>query len=139
MGIISYSYIFSRVPVLSVLLAPLQTLTALFVPANPISCRALVRSASKPTCRAMAAPVNDGFEPANHSMVNAAVSRQTVGEIAHAAPSPKPTISRLKILREFDPGIGRTYAGRMIISGRMADVCAELDRIEQRESTSYHC
>ena len=139
MGIISFSHISSRMPVLSVLLAPLQTLAALFVPANPVFGRTLVRPASKLTRRAMAAPVNGEFEPANHSTVNPAAFCQTVGEIAHAAPLPKPTISRLKILREFDPGIGRTYAGRMIISGRMADVCAELDRMEQRERTTCRC
>ena len=41
---------------------------------------------------------------------------------------------RLKVVREFDAGISPSCAGRMVISGRMADVCAELDRMTQKES-----
>jgi hypothetical protein len=32
-------------------------------------------------------------------------------------------------VREFDSAISPQCAGRMVISGRMADVCAELDRM----------
>ena len=35
----------------------------------------------------------------------------------------------LKILREFEPGKSRSSTGRLVISGRMADVCAALDRM----------
>jgi hypothetical protein len=44
------------------------------------------------------------------------------------------TPSRLRIVREFDANVGPACAGRMVISGRMADVCAELDRMAQREA-----
>lgn len=44
--------------------------------------------------------------------------------------------SRLKIVRAFEPGVSPQCAGRMVISGRMADVCAELERMEQRQLTS---
>ena len=40
---------------------------------------------------------------------------------------------RLKVLREPDP-LRRGSAGRMVISGRMADVCAELDRMARSET-----
>jgi hypothetical protein len=55
-------------------------------------------------------------------------------------PSPLKTASasRLKIIREFDAGVHPASAGRMVISGRMADVCAELERMAQRETTSGH-
>ena len=138
MGIVSFSYTFARMPVLSVLLAPLQMLVALFVPANPVCGRALARPASKLTCDALAAPVKGRVEPVNHTMVKRPCPRQAETKNTCASLSPKSSISRLKILREFDPGIGRTYAGRMIISGRMADVCAELERMEQRERTASH-
>lgn len=53
-------------------------------------------------------------------------------------PAPAPckamTVSRLKIVREFDAAMSPSSAGRMMISGRMADVCAELDRLAQQES-----
>jgi hypothetical protein len=43
--------------------------------------------------------------------------------------------SRLRIVREFDSAISSDCAGRMVISGRMADVCAELDRMALRAAT----
>ncbi len=138
MGIISFSYLFSQTPALSVLLAPLQTLAAMFVPVNPASCNGVARSASKPTCRAPDAQVENRVESANHTMVNRLCPHQPVARNACAGQSPKPPIRRLKILREFDPGVGQEYAGRMIISGRMADVCAELERMEQYERTTCH-
>lgn len=39
------------------------------------------------------------------------------------------TRSVLRIVRESDAAIRPDCAGRMVISGRMADVCAELDRM----------
>jgi len=39
----------------------------------------------------------------------------------------------LRVLRVVD-GASRHCAGRMVISGRMADVCAELDRLAAREA-----
>ena len=43
---------------------------------------------------------------------------------------PKP----LRVLRVVETGQARTSVGRMVISGRMADVCAELDRLAAREA-----
>lgn len=37
--------------------------------------------------------------------------------------------SRLRVVREFDSAISPSCAGRMVISGRIADVCAELERL----------
>ena len=44
--------------------------------------------------------------------------------------------ARLKIVRQFESDIGPLCAGRMTISGSMADVCAELDRMVERETVS---
>lgn len=41
---------------------------------------------------------------------------------------PKP----VRVIRLSEAGCPPDVAGRMVISGRMADVCAELDRLEQR-------
>jgi len=38
----------------------------------------------------------------------------------------------LRVVRESDAAISPDCAGRMVISGRMADVCAELDRMAER-------
>ena len=43
---------------------------------------------------------------------------------------PKP----LRVLRVVESGQSRSSVGRMVISGRMADVCAELDRLAAREA-----
>ena len=42
--------------------------------------------------------------------------------------------SRLKVIRLFEPGLSASCAGRMLISGKIADVCAELERMEQRSA-----
>ena len=38
----------------------------------------------------------------------------------------------LRVVRESDLALGAECAGRMVISGRMADVCAELERMALR-------
>jgi hypothetical protein len=57
-------------------------------------------------------------------------------EAVFAAPvRPDSTLLRaapLRVVRESDSAIGAECAGRMVISGRMADVCAELDRMALR-------
>lgn len=40
----------------------------------------------------------------------------------------------LRVLRVVDGSQGRASAGRMVISGRLADVCAELDRLAALEA-----
>ncbi len=40
----------------------------------------------------------------------------------------------LRVLRVVEPGDRTASAGRLRMSGRMADVCAELDRLVERES-----
>ena len=40
----------------------------------------------------------------------------------------------LRVVRVVEPQQARSEAGRMVISGRMADVCAELDRLAALEA-----
>ena len=40
----------------------------------------------------------------------------------------------LRVVRIVESGQPRAHVGRMVISGRMADVCAELDRLAAREA-----
>jgi hypothetical protein len=40
----------------------------------------------------------------------------------------------LRVARVMDAQHSRSSAGRMVISGRMADVCAELDRLVELEN-----
>ncbi|MBK0393473.1 hypothetical protein [Ramlibacter algicola] len=47
-----------------------------------------------------------------------------------------PTLRPVRVLRVVDAAHPRTTAGRMVISGRMADVCAELDRLAALEAAA---
>ena len=40
-----------------------------------------------------------------------------------------PAAKPLRVVRVAETGLTRASVGRMVISGRMADVCAELDRL----------
>lgn len=132
MGIASFSPNFSRLPGSAVLLVPLQALVALFLPARSPSASA---GSAQPPPHHMVHHGTDNQVASAHKTCGmhrttarvTTKSRQTVAKVA----SP----SRLKIVREFECGVGPTCAGRMVISGRMADVCAELDRMTQREAT----
>ena len=42
----------------------------------------------------------------------------------------------LRVVRESDSALGAECAGRMVISGRMADVCAELERMALRTASA---
>lgn len=43
----------------------------------------------------------------------------------------------LRVLRVVDASVAPASAGRMVISGRMADVCAELERLAAFEATLH--
>ena len=43
----------------------------------------------------------------------------------------------LRVLRVLEAGQHAAHGGRMVISGRMADVCAELDRMVAREAALH--
>ena len=66
-----------------------------------------------------------------HATVPAAPKAAAVAPASKAAAVCSPS---LRVVREADSAIAPDCAGRMVISGRMADVCAELDRMEQRAS-----
>lgn len=124
MGIAS----FSPSPLLSVLRAPLQALAAWWLPARPP-----VSTASSnlvPAFRRLAANDSSATKTIASQAQPARAARQKHGQTMAGTAAPR----RLKVVREFEAGISPSCAGRMVISGRMADVCAELDRMAQRES-----
>jgi hypothetical protein len=51
-------------------------------------------------------------------------------ERAQPAPAARP----LRVVRVIESGDRQSSLGRIVISGRMADVCAELDRLAAREA-----
>ncbi|WP_341911286.1 hypothetical protein [Polaromonas sp. YR568] len=127
MGIAVFSRSPALSPLLSVLLSPLQALAALLRPTPPVTPLPAFVAASRcqPTGELPVA-LKVMTVSARHASLAAHKPCQTVAK----ATSPR----RLKIVREFEAGVSPSCAGRMVISGRMADVCAELDRMAQKES-----
>ena len=92
-------------------------------------------------------------------LVNPAVARYSValpphshgeqGAVLFGTRNIRPAVSRaqptnqppkrlpLRVVRIVDTAHTPTSAGRMTISGSMADVCAELDRLVQAEATRH--
>jgi hypothetical protein len=55
------------------------------------------------------------------------------GPVRQPPVQPQPA-KALRVVRVVEPSAARAMAGRMVISGRMADVCAELDRLAALEA-----
>ncbi len=66
----------------------------------------------------------------------AAPALRPLGACKAAPPSRKP-VSAVRMVRVVEAGQAPASAGRMVISGRMADVCAELDRLAAREAARH--
>jgi hypothetical protein len=56
---------------------------------------------------------------------------------ADPPPVQRAPLKPLRVVRVLEPTAPRSTAGRMVISGRMADVCAELDRLAAQESRGH--
>jgi hypothetical protein len=56
---------------------------------------------------------------------------------ALAAVCSRPMQRPLRVVRVMEAGQSRSQVGRMVISGRMADVCAELDRLAASEAARH--
>lgn len=57
------------------------------------------------------------------------------GPVRQPPVQPQPA-KPLRVVRVLEPSTPRAVAGRMVISGRLADVCAELDRLAAQEALS---
>ena len=129
MGIAVFSRSPALSPLLSLLLSPLQALAALLRPAPPApSLPAFVAASRRQATQELPVPLKTTVASVRHAATAGHKPCQTVAK----ATSPR----RLRIVREFEAGVSPSCAGRMVISGRMADVCAELDRMAQREATA---
>ena len=116
---------FSRSPIFSVLLAPAQALAAWFIPSQRASDQRTVPLAVQHASNQLALPFASGAT---------IVRRRSAAANSGKTSATNPVPSRLKVVREFDSSVSPACAGRMVISGRMADVCAELERMTQRET-----
>lgn len=83
-------------------------------------------SAASPAS-SVALPALSGQGIAHKSIAPNAIRTRDISRVAALQ---KP----LRVVRVVEAGQSRTSVGRMVISGRMADVCAELDRLAAREA-----
>ena len=115
MGIVS----FSAPPFLSLFADPLQIMAATCKLRRPVTSRLPVPVCTQKSPHQLAFPFDWCVESKADEMVPGGRD-----------------VRRLKVVREFDSGVSPSCAGRMVISGRMADVCAELERMVQRETAA---
>ena len=127
MGIVS----FLHPPMRSIFLAPAQAVAAWFVPAQNTTSLLAVPAQTRRLPHQLPLP----FAQAGSAGQQRTAFSHSVGIEINRNASKFPAISRLKVVREFDSAASLTCAGRMVISGRMADVCAELERMVQYERT----
>jgi hypothetical protein len=128
MQVVNFSHFSSHLSCLTSLLSPVNAVAAWL--AQPTSRRPLVPPASAPLAhQRMTLPF------ARASSVHRKQAPGRVSSFQSAAfESRDPAVASLRVVREQDATMSPACAGRMTISGRMADVCAELDRMAQRES-----
>ena len=69
------------------------------------------------------------------SAASAASPRPAASLASVATLVPAPPV--LRVMRVLEAGQAPSSVGRMVISGRMADVCAELDRLAARAALSH--
>jgi hypothetical protein len=62
--------------------------------------------------------------------------RAASASVLAVRPARPASTAPLRVVRLSESGERLGTAGRMVISGRMADVCAELDRLAERESAA---
>lgn len=127
MGIAVFSRSPAQSPLLSLLRSPLQALASLLRPVQPtIPLPEVIAASQRQATDELPVLLKTTVASARHALMAGHKPCQTVVK----ATSPR----RLKIVREFEAGVSPSCAGRMVISGRMADVCAELDRMAQSEA-----
>lgn len=73
-------------------------------------------------------PTYDALAATSCTLSNSA-SKQAAAASVHAPARP------LRVTRVLDQGQRHGQAGRMVISGNMSDVCAELDRLSQLDAS----
>lgn len=112
------------------ILAPLQSLWRWLMPALPNLPKLPGSSRGRST---LSSQPSRHYELAKHSM--ASKLHCTGGK--RPAPGHDSARRPLQVVRVMEAGQTPAQVGRMVISGRMADVCAELDRLAACEAALY--
>ncbi len=120
LGISLHSSLLSRNTKVSLLLTPLYAVIGFFAPWH--SQRQLLQN-----------PLPAESKNMGHSFSAKAANSGQFNPM-HPRPSqPEHCPHRLRVLRVTDASCNAHSAGRMMISGRFSEVCAELDRLSQQD------
>jgi hypothetical protein len=110
---------------LSLLIAPVQAVVLFFAPhagtVKPCGVRMPVRANASASAQMMQNP---------HAGRTADPRTAYPRSKAHVSARP---IHRVRVVRNVDASLPADRAGRMVVSGRFADVCAELDKLASTE------
>ena len=118
---------FSNTSMLSALVAPLVALTAWLLPFHT-GRQQRIRSRPVAACpHQLGLPFNSDAPAPPPAPSPAATNNDS-----HHAAAPL-SAPPLRVVRELDAAVDPACAGRMVISGRMADVCAELERMTRSQ------
>ena len=117
----------------------LFTISAMFAPFQAFSTR-LAPARRRPAQTVARHPAHMGItarQPASRALHALPVAIGPVRSRTQGAEPGRPTrcAPALRVVRNIESGIPVGSTGRMVISGRMADVCAELDRLAAIESS----
>jgi hypothetical protein len=108
---------------LSLLIAPLQAVVLFFAPhASAIK----LPSARMASARSL--PSANGLAPSADAQTGPLKAARVTYPQRNTTITAKP-IHRVRVVRNVDSSLPADRAGRMVVSGRFADVCAELDRL----------
>jgi uncharacterized protein YfaP (DUF2135 family) len=106
------------------LLGPLQALVLFFAPHTSAVSPRLHGSRSASPSPSAKATNGLGLQGLASDTQHARVTYPTRSVLVSAQP-----IHRVRVVRNIDTNLPADRAGRMVVSGRFADVCAELDRL----------
>ncbi|MCY7371291.1 MAG: hypothetical protein LH479_10595 [Polaromonas sp.] len=123
MGIVNFSHRSFLASLAAPLVSPAQSLIRWFRLSAEASCTGAYRGAKAELHLA----------PQRVRSVERRPSAFNVQDPARITAAPQAALAnRVTVVREADRSVRRGVAGRMVISGRMADVCDELERMVQR-------
>lgn len=84
--------------------------------------------------QANGAAVSPRCTPATSTRTVSRSQRAVATRMSNLHPTRQVLRSPLRVIRVVEAGQAPSLAGRILMSGRMADVCAELDRMVEREA-----
>ena len=113
---------------LSTLFAPLQAFASRLAPAHARSASGTGRHPARASASRQRPEARPAVAARSHDRIPRNPARHVESDRQAHRSLP------LRVVRNIESGMPAGSSGRMVISGRMADVCAELERLAAKES-----